>query len=253
MQVGKGVIRSRLKIRFGVRTRRASSPFSSTLRGAVTSSIAVLIFLGALPSVAGAVSTVTSGTSVTDTYSYTGSTETITVPANVTELTLTVTGAEGGEGGRDASGTAPPGGYQGAVTGTISVTPGEVLTIGVGEGGADSPDWNACSTGANQPTGDPNDAVGGANPLSGYRGGAGGAPGPSGCSGYGGSGGAASVVEIGTSGAPASVATIVGGGSGGSGGSGQFSPTLGQISLPTFIARSDVTTTTGQDGESVYT
>jgi titin len=223
------------------------------LRSVVASSIAALIVFGAFPLVAGAVTTVTSGTSVTDTYSYTGSTETLTVPANVTQLTLTVTGAEGGQGGRDASGTAPPGGYQGVVTGTISVTPGEVLTIGVGQGGADSPDWNSCSTGASQPTGDPNDAVGGTNPLGGYDGGAGGAPGPSGCSGYGGSGGAASVVELGTSGAPSSAGTIVGGGSGGSGGSGQFPPTLGQISLPTFTARPDETTTTGQDGESVYT
>ena len=90
-------------------------------------------------------------------------------------------------------------------------------------------------------------------PLGGYAGGAGGAPGPSGCSGYGGSGGAASVIELGTSSNPTSVATIVAGGSGGSGGSGQFSPTLGQISLPTFTARADATSTTGEDGESVYT
>jgi titin len=199
------------------------------------------------------VSTVTTGTTVTDTYSYTGHTETLTVPANAYQLSVTVTGAEGGQGGRDASGTAPPGGYQGVVTGTINVTPGEVLTIGVGQGGADSPDWNVCTGGANQPTGDPNDAVGGTNPIGGYGGGAGGAPGPSGCSGYGGSGGAASVVEIGTSGAPTSLATIVAGGSGGSGGSGQYPPTLGQISLPTYTARTDTTSTKGEDGESVYT
>ena len=221
-------------------------------RGLLVSSV-VALALYALPTSAAAVTTVTTGTTVTDTYSYTGSTETLTVPANVYELNVTVTGAEGGRGGRDASGTAPPGGYQGVVTGTISVTPGEVLTIGVGQGGADSPDWNTCTAGANQPTGDPNDAVGGTNPLGGYGGGAGGAPGPSGCSGYGGSGGAASVVEIGTSTAPTSIGTIVGGGSGGSGGSGQFPPTLGQISLPTFTARPDVTSTTGEDGESVYT
>jgi len=202
---------------------------------------------------AGAVTTVTSGTTVTDTYTYSGATETLTVPANVTQITMTVTGAEGGQGGRDASGTAPPGGYQGVITGTIAVTPGEVLTVAVGQGGADSPVWNVCTGGANYATGDPNDAIGGTNPLGGYGGGAGGAAGPSGCSGYGGSGGAASVVEVGTSGSPASVATIVAGGSGGSGGSGQYSPTLGQISLPTYIARPDQTSTTGQFGESVYT
>jgi len=233
--------------------RRGLQGLSKIRKGVVTSSLVTLLALGTLPSLAGAVTTVTSGTTLTNTYSYTGATETFTVPANVTRLTLTVTGAEGGRGGRDSSGTAPAGGYQGVVTGTISVVPGQVLTIGVGQGGANSPVWNSCSTGANQPTGDPSDAVGGTNPLSGYGGGAGGAPGASGCSGYGGSGGAASVVEIGTAGAPTSVATIVGGGSGGSGGSGQFSPTLGQISLPTFFARPDATTTTGEDGESVYT
>jgi titin len=45
----------------------------------------------------------------------------------------------------------------------------------------------------------------------------------------------------------------VAGGSGGSGGSGQFSPTLGQISLPTYTARPDTTSTNGENGESVYT
>jgi outer membrane protein OmpA-like peptidoglycan-associated protein/predicted RNA-binding protein with TRAM domain len=239
----------------GRRSTKRFLMFSSShvTRGALISLLVVVVALNVLPANAGAVSTVTTGTTVTDTYSYTGSTETLTVPANVYQLSVTVTGAEGGRGGRDASGTAPPGGYQGVVTGTITVTPGEVLTIGVGQGGADSPDWNVCTGGANQPTGDPNDAVGGTNPIGGYGGGAGGAPGPSGCSGYGGSGGAASVVEFGTAGTPTSLATIVAGGSGGSGGSGQYPPTLGQISLPTFMARTDATSTSGEDGESVYT
>ena len=236
------------------RRSRVIRLFSTICRvGTVTSLLVVgLVIVAGGGTLAGAVTTVTSGTTVTDTYNYTGSTETLTVPANVTQITMTVTGAEGGQGGRDASGTAPPGGYQGVVTGTITVTPGEVLTIGVGQGGADSPDWNVCTGGSNYATGDPNDAVGGINPLGGYGGGAGGSPGASGCSGYGGSGGAASVVEIGTNGAPSSVATIVAGGSGGSGGSGQYAPTLGQISVPNYIARPDQTSTTGQYGESVY-
>jgi outer membrane protein OmpA-like peptidoglycan-associated protein/predicted RNA-binding protein with TRAM domain len=209
--------------------------------------------IGGSTTLAGAVSTVSTGTTVTDTYAYTGATETLTVPANVFSITLSATGAEGGQGGRDSSGTAPAGGYQGVVTGTFAVTPGQILTIGVGQGGADSPVWNTCSTGSNYASGDPSDAVGGTNPLGGFAGGAGGSAGNTGCSGYGGSGGAASVVEIGTSIAPTSVATIVAGGSGGSGGSGQFAPTQGQISLPTYLARSDATASSGQDGESVYT
>jgi hypothetical protein len=251
MSVGKGNV-GVYSIRRGSMNRPVAFSHSLLARGLLVGFLAAAT-LYALPANAGAVSTVTTGTTVTDTYSYTGSTETLTVPANVYQLNVTVTGAEGGQGGRDSAGTAPPGGYQGVVTGTINVTPGEVLTIGVGQGGADSPDWNTCTGGANQATGDPNDAVGGTNPIGGYGGGAGGGPGPSGCSGYGGSGGAASVVEIGTSLAPTSIGTIVGGGSGGSGGSGQFSPTLGQISLPTFTARPDATATKGEDGESVYT
>jgi titin len=211
----------------------------------VTPLVALALVIGFLPDSAGAVTTVTSGTVVTETYSYTGATETLTVPAGVSSITLTMLGAEGGRGGRDASGTAPAGGYQGQVTGTLAVTPGQVLTIAVGQGGFNSTVWNSCTTGANYATGDPMDAVGGLNPL-GYNGGAGGSPGATGCSGYGGSGGAASVVELGTSSAPASSAQIVAGGSGGSGGSGQFSPTLGQISLPSFQARPDLTGTSGQ-------
>ncbi len=215
--------------------------------------LATLLIVATLPATSGAVTSVTSGSTVTDTYGYTGATETLTIPSDVTSISLTILGAEGGRGGRDSSGTAPLGGYQGEVTGTLAVTPGQVLTIGVGQGGADSPDWNACTAGSNYALGDPLDAVGGSNPLGGYSGGNGGSPGPSGCSGYGGSGGAASVVEVGTSVAPSSAAVLVAGGSGGSGGSGQFSPTLGQISLPTYQARPDLTSTTGQYGESVYT
>jgi outer membrane protein OmpA-like peptidoglycan-associated protein len=253
MQFFKGEFHNHSGIHFwSVRGNRISR-LLRMIRGAIAGTMVALLVLGALPMAANAVTTSTSGTTVTDTYGYTGSTETLTVPANVTQLTLSVTGAEGAQGGRDSAGTAPPGGYQGVVSGTLAVTPGEVLTIGVGKGGTNSPDWNACTPGANQATGDPNDAVGGTNPLGGFAGGAGGAPGPSGCSGYGGSGGAASVVEVGTSSSPSSVATVVAGGSGGSGGSGQFSPTMGQISLPTFSARSDATSTTGEDGESVYT
>jgi titin len=219
----------------------------------VAGTLPLVLVISVLPQEAGAVTTTTSGTTVTDTYSYTGSVETFTVPDNVTSLSVTLTGAEGAEGGDDAAGTAPPGGYRGVVTGTIGVIPGEVLSIGVGKGGTNSPDWSTCTGGADYPTGDPNDAIGGINPLGGYAGGAGGSPGHTGCSGYGGSGGAASVIELGTSGDLTSVATIVAGGSGGSGGSGQFLPTLGQISLPTFIARADETSTSGEDGESVYT
>jgi uncharacterized repeat protein (TIGR02543 family) len=197
---------------------------------------------------------VTSSTDTTETqtFNYSPNVQTFTVPAGVTQLTLSANGGEGGRGGRDSSGRPPLGGYQGVVSGTISVTPGEVLTIGVGHGGHDSPIAETCTEGLNSLF-DPEDAIGGSNPLGSYAGGNGGAAGEEGCSGYGAGGGAASVVEIGSSSNdPTSVATIVAGGSGGSGGSGQYPRTLGQVSLTSFDARSDITSTDGQAGLSVY-
>ncbi|HEY5010835.1 MAG TPA: fibronectin type III domain-containing protein, partial [Acidimicrobiales bacterium] len=191
-------------------------------------------------------------TTQTQTFNYSPNVQTFTVPANVTQLTLNVNGAEGGRGGRDSAGRPPLGGYQGVVSGTIAVTPGEVLTIGVGHGGHDSSIAETCTEGLNSLF-DPENAIGGSNPLGSYAGGNGGAAGEEGCSGYGGGGGAASVVEIGSSSNdPTSVATIVAGGSGGAGGSGQYPRTLGQVSLTSFEARSDVTSTDGQAGLSVY-
>ena len=178
---------------------------------------------------------------VSQTFGYTGATDTFTVPGGITQLTLQLTGGEGGRGGDDSVGPSPAGGYQGVVTGTISVTPGQVLTIAVGQGGA---------TGQSMATGnwDPahytdGAAPGGLNPL-GYNGGNGGVAGWQGDSGDAGGGGAATVVTIGGS-------TIVAGGSGGAGGSGQFAPTLGRVPYATFSPRTDMNSPAGQDGITV--
>jgi hypothetical protein len=181
---------------------------------------------------------------VTQTYGYTGETTTFTVPDGITQLTLTLAGGEGGRGGTDSAGPSPEGGYQGVVTGTISVTPGQVLTIAVGQGGAtgdgstagiDDPDfytWGA--------------AAGGQNPLGSYRGGNGGVAGFQGSSGDAGGGGAATVITT-------ADATIVAGGAGGAGGSGQYEPTLGRVPYSTFSARTDTVSTDGQEGITVAT
>ena len=182
---------------------------------------------------------------VTDPYGYTAATSTFTVPPNVTSLTLTLMGGQGGWGGADSSGNPPAGGYQGEVTGTIAVTPGEFLTIAVGAG-ADEPYYTGCTRGkdASSPT-DAYDAVAGLNPLAQYDGGMGGAPGPNGCSGYGGAGGAATVVEVGSSpSSPTSVGTVVAGGGGGDGGSGQYALVRGQIGLAAYVAQSAPTSVT---------
>ncbi|MCB9235899.1 MAG: HYR domain-containing protein [Bacteroidia bacterium] len=77
-----------------------------------------------------AVGTATSGS---QTFNYSGGVQTFTVPSGVTSINVDVIGARGG--------TSYPaitsGGYGGRVTGTISVTPGQVLQIYVGGAGAD--------------------------------------------------------------------------------------------------------------------
>jgi hypothetical protein len=177
-------------------------------------------------------------TAVTDTFGFDhDSLQSFTVPADVTSITLTLAGGQGSQGGADSAGRPPAGGYQGVVSGTISVTPGEYITIGVGAG-ADEPLDTACTAGSDiSSPADVYDAAGGENPIAAYDGGIGGSPGANGCSGYGGAGGAASVVELGSSAsAPASIGTIVAGGGGGAGGSGQYSLVRGQIGLASYVA-----------------
>lgn len=85
-----------------------------------------------------------SGYNPTDTYSiqtggtfdYTGHTQTYTVPAGVSQLKLTLDGASGGMIG-SANNTTSTGAE---VSGTLAVTPGEVLTIGAG--GVGGIEWN---------------------------------------------------------------------------------------------------------------
>jgi titin len=188
----------------------------------------------------------TTPTTVTQTFGFDNDTlQNFTVPSGVTSLTITAMGGQGSWGGADSSGRPPSGGYQGEVTGTMSVTAGEYLTIAVGSGGDESID-PACTGGqdASTPT-DINDAVAGISPLTEYDGGMGGAPGPNGCSGYGGSGGAATAVELGSSSsAPTSVGTVVAAGGGGSGGSGQYALVKGQISLASYVPQSTPTAVT---------
>ncbi len=181
---------------------------------------------------------------VVATYGYTGSTDTFTVPAGITQLTLTLEGGEGGQGGTDSSGPSAVGGYQGVVSGTITVSPGQMLTVAVGQGGATGIGSAAGSSDPAHYT--DRAAIGGANPLAGYIGGNGGVAGFQGSSGFGGGGGAASVVTIG--GTP-----IVAGGAGGAGGSGQYPPTLGRAPASSFLARTDISSSNGQQGITVAT
>jgi hypothetical protein len=71
----------------------------------------------------------------TTTYNYTGSTQSYTVPAGYTNINVILTGGGGGGGGAINGYTGGSGGSGGYVSGTLTVTPGQVLTITVAGGG----------------------------------------------------------------------------------------------------------------------
>ncbi|HZV25778.1 MAG TPA: fibronectin type III domain-containing protein, partial [Acidothermaceae bacterium] len=220
----------------------AHQPRSHGRARVVTASVALVVAAAGVVALPVAASAAPS--TVTANYGYTGSTSTFTVPAGITAITVTLAGGEGGQGGADAAGPSPAGGYQGVVTGTMTVTPGQVLMIGVGQGGATG---TSHATGSSDPAQYTNGAaVGGANPLGGYAGGNGGVAGFQGSSGFGGGGGAATVIVT-------NAVSIIAGGAGGAGGSGQYAPTLGRVPYSTFTARPDVTSTSGEQGITVAT
>ena len=64
------------------------------------------------------------------TFNYTGAAQTYTVPIGVTSIRIEARGAGGG------SGSGGPGGLGACMAGTFTVTPGQVLTVVVGQGGA---------------------------------------------------------------------------------------------------------------------
>jgi len=135
----------------------------------------------------------------TDTY--TSGTHTFTIPPGVFSLDISATGGGGGGGGTDSQSGAV--GRSGAVlSGTLSVSPGQVLTLHVGMGGGG---------GANDQGSAPGGA-GGSNGI-GYRGGNGSAAGPTPISGGGGGGGAGTALLVGST-----LYAVAGGGGGGGGG-----------------------------------
>ena len=196
----------------------------------ISAVVAIGALLVALPQAA-----LAGPTTVTKTFSYTGATDTFTVPAGISALTITVVGAEGGNGGADNTPAPAAGGYRGVVTGTLSVNPGDVLGVAVGSHGG---------TGASRINSGTPAAVGGANPLTGYAGGNGGLAGTRGSSGEGGAGGAATVLKVGTA------DVVVAGGGGGSGGSGQYASTQGHPATSSYDGRADATSTSGQVGQN---
>ncbi len=81
------------------------------------------------------------GTTTTCTLSYTGSAQTWTVPAGVTQATFDAFGAQGGRGSRIYNtncGLPGDGGLGGQATATVTVTRGTMNQLNVGGVGADA-------------------------------------------------------------------------------------------------------------------
>ncbi len=76
------------------------------------------------------------GATVSHTFE-TGEDRTFVVPDGVTSIDVSVSGAQGGARSRDEAVSPGTGGKGGRVAGQITVTPGETLTVQVGEKGAD--------------------------------------------------------------------------------------------------------------------
>ena len=74
-------------------------------------------------------------------FSYTGAVQTWTVPAGVTSVTIEMIGAGGG-GGRAGEASTAFGGGGGSVSGTLTVVPGDTLTLIVGQGGINDNEIN---------------------------------------------------------------------------------------------------------------
>jgi hypothetical protein len=140
----------------------------------------------------------TSARAATQTFDYTGAEQDFVVPAGVTSITITASGAQGGTGGSSHSEVAGAGG---TTTGTIAVTPGETLAVYVGRAGGNgvlSRDFSGAAGGAG-----------------GFNGGATG-----GSSGIGGGGGGGGSSDVRQGGNALGNRVIIAGGGGGSGANG---------------------------------
>ncbi len=140
-----------------------------------------------------------------------------TVPSGMTDVTVTATGAKGGEGGVTAFQPGGLGGSGGQVTDTLSVTAGEQLNITVGGNGGRGQDGTAGTTqGGSGGAGGANGGAGGGN-------GGGFEPGdePVNYGGAGGGGGATTVDDA------SGNLLLEGGGGGGGGGNGWNSTASG--------------------------
>jgi Glycine rich protein/MAM domain, meprin/A5/mu/Ig-like domain CHU_C associated len=116
-------------------------------------------------------STSGSASSGSATFTYTGSAQNWTVPAGVTQIDIAVWGAEGGGSALSGNGSSGQGGKGGFSSGTLNVTPGEVLSIYVGGHGSSSTSgvaaggFNGGGSGYASSSGEPGNGGGGASDV----------------------------------------------------------------------------------------
>lgn len=162
---------------------------------------------------------------------YTGTKQSVTIPAGTVTIDMHLWGGGGGGGGSDSAGRGRRGaaGHYVLKTGyDVTANVGQSLVVGVGGGGG----------GGTSGGGAPGGATG--KSLTGYSGGLGGRSGPNPFSGSGGGGGGASVIQInGTD------IAIAGGGAGGAG-DGRFS--AGTVGINTNSATAGTPGTLGENG-----
>jgi len=168
---------------------------------------------------------------ITKTFTYTGTTQELIIPAGTTSIDAYLWGGGGGGAGGDRSGPGRTGAAGHFVTSlAVSMTAhvGKTMKVAVGGGGGGG------AGGGN--------AAGGTNgrSLTGYSGGAGGNSGPNGSSGSGGAGGGATLISI--DGADQAIA----GGGGGGGGDGNHG--IGTVGINTNSATAGTPGTLGENG-----
>jgi hypothetical protein len=151
---------------------------------------------------------------------------TFTVPAGVTTILVQITGGSGGSGSGDGDYSGHAGFAGDYVSGYLTVTPGQVITAGIGGLGGNG------GTGTETAGGVAGASIGSSTSFSGGRGGS---SGTHGTSGSGGGGGGASFVLV-----NGNIIAVAGGGGGG-GGAGRNSHGYGQITGTS-------STTTGASG-----
>jgi hypothetical protein len=128
-------------------------------------------------------------------FTYTGGSQSFTVPTGVTSVAATLMGAEGGAGYTcfGASGGSV-GGFGGETTGSFSTSPGTTYQVVLGgqegypDGGTPSPDGAGCANGGGATILSPDGAVADSVAVAGGGGGGAGAPGGAGGGSIGGSG-----------------------------------------------------------------